>query len=70
MKAEKLNLPASVAARLLNRARLAVSSARARFVVKGAMLLRLWSNQPSRATRDLDLLRAEDGSFTIEARWS
>jgi hypothetical protein len=36
---------------------------RERFVLKGAMLLRLWSDQPYRATRDLDLLRKGDGSF-------
>jgi len=80
----KSNLPASVAARLLNRAkqtgdvyqtlltsfcferflyRLGQSEARERFVLKGAMLLRLWSEQPYRATRDLDLLRMGDGSF-------
>ena len=84
MKAEMRNLPASVMARLLNRAkqtgddyqtlftsfcferflyRLGVSSARTRFLLKGAMLLRLWSDRPYRATRDLDLLRAGDGSF-------
>jgi len=78
------NLPASVAARLLNRARqtgdeyqtlltsfcferflfrLGVSDVRGRFVLKGAMLLRLWSDQPYRATRDLDLLRMGDSSF-------
>ena len=78
------NLAASVAARLLNRARktgddyqilltgycferflyrLAASDLRDRFVLKGAMLLRLWSDQPYRATRDLDLLRRGDGSF-------
>jgi hypothetical protein len=78
------NLPASVAARLLNRAkqtgdvyqtlitsfcferflyRLGVSDVRERFVLKGAMLLRLWSEQPYRATRDLDMLRKGDGSF-------
>ncbi len=83
MKEKKRNLPASVAARLLNRAkqtgddyqrlltafcferflyRLGVSSARERFVLKGAMLLRLWSDRPYRATRDLDLLRRGDGS--------
>jgi hypothetical protein len=27
------------------------------------MLLRVWSDQPYRATRDLDLLRRGDGSF-------
>lgn len=81
---KKSNLPASVAARLLNRAkqtgddyqilltcfcferflyRLGVSVLRDSFVLKGAMLLRLWSDQPYRATRDLDLLRRGDGSF-------
>lgn len=80
----KANLAASVAARLLNRARqtgddyqallttycierflyrLAVSSLGDRFVLKGAMLLRLWSEQPYRATVDLDLLRRGDGAF-------
>lgn len=77
------DLAASVAARLLNRARqsgddyqtlltnfclerflyrLGVSDRRDRFVLKGAMLLRLWSEQPYRATLDLDLLRRGDGS--------
>lgn len=42
--------------------RLGVSSASGRFVLKGAMLLRLWSDRPYRATRDLDLLRKGDGS--------
>jgi len=80
----KANLAASVAARLLNRARergedyqtllssyclerflyrLGRSALRDRFVLKGAMLLRVWSDQPYRATRDLDLLRRGDGSF-------
>ncbi len=84
MTEEKGDLGASVAARLLNRARrtgdeyqtllssfcferflyrLGVSEVRERFVLKGAMLLRLWSDQPYRATRDLDLLRSGDGSF-------
>src|SRR5690606_25272270 len=79
----KVNLAASVAARLLNRARetgddyqtlltsyclerflyrLAVSDRRERFVLKGAMLLRLWSDRPYRATLDLDLLRRGDGA--------
>ena len=78
------NVAASVAARLLNRAkqtgddyqtlltsfclerflyRLAASSVRDRFILKGAMLLRVWSDQPYRATRDLDLLRRGDASF-------
>lgn len=84
MTGGKSNLPASVSARLLRRARetgdiyqtlltsycferflyrLGTSAARDRFVLKGAMLLRLWSQQPYRATRDLDLLRKGDGSL-------
>jgi hypothetical protein len=80
----KRNLPASVAARLLDRARqtgsdyqtlltgycferflyrVGTSVVHDRFVLKGAMLLRIWSAQPYRATRDLDLLRRGDGSF-------
>lgn len=43
--------------------RLGESDTCERFVLKGAMLLRLWSGQPYRATRDLDLLRKGDGSF-------
>jgi hypothetical protein len=43
--------------------RLGASNLRDRFVLKGAMLLRLWSDRPYRATRDLDLLRRGDGSF-------
>ena len=43
--------------------RLGVSDRRDRFVLKGAMLLRLWSERPYRATRDLDLLRLGDGAF-------
>lgn len=42
--------------------RLGVSDLRDRFVLKGAMLLRLWSDRPYRSTRDLDLLRRGDGS--------
>jgi hypothetical protein len=84
MTGGKSNLAASVAARLLNRARqtgdvyqtlltsfcferflyrLGKSEVRERFVLKGAMLLRLWSDQPYRATRDLDLLRRGEGTF-------
>jgi hypothetical protein len=80
---EKADLAASVAARLLKRAkasgdehqslltnyclerflyRLGASDRRDRFVLKGAMLLRLWSDQPYRATGDLDLLRRGDGT--------
>lgn len=84
MTNKKPNLPASVAARLLKRAKLAgddyqtlfanfcferflyrvgESNVRDRFVLKGAMLLRVWADQPYRATRDLDLLRRGDASF-------
>jgi hypothetical protein len=42
--------------------RLGASDRRDRFVLKGAMLLRLWSDRPYRATRDLDLLRRGDGT--------
>ncbi len=80
----KANIAASVAARLLNRAkqtgddyqilltsyclerflyRLSAPDRPDRFVLKGAMLLRLWSERPYRATLDLDLLRRGDGSF-------
>lgn len=45
--------------------RLGKSQIRDRFVLKGAMLLRVWSEQPYRATRDLDLLRK--GSASEEA---
>ncbi len=84
MTGPKGNLPASIAARLLNRAkqtgddyqvllgsfcferflhRLGMSGVRDRFILKGAMLLRLWSDRPYRATRDLDLTRRGDGSY-------
>lgn len=43
--------------------RLGVSVRRDRFVLKGATLLRLLSEQPYRATRDLDLLRRGEGTF-------
>lgn len=43
--------------------RLGRSELQERFVLKGAMLLRLWSDQPYRSTRDLDLLRRGDGTF-------
>jgi hypothetical protein len=42
--------------------RLGSSAVRDRFVLKGALLLRVWSDQPYRATRDLDLLGRGDGS--------
>ncbi len=43
--------------------RLGQSDLRERYVLKGAMLLRLWADQPYRSTRDLDVLRLGDGSF-------
>ena len=43
--------------------RIGQSPLRHRFVLKGAMLLRLWSDHPYRATRDLDLLRRGEASF-------
>ncbi len=84
MSGKGKNVAASVAARLLDRAkrsgsdyqmllttfcferflyRLGLSPVRDRFILKGAMLLRVWSEQPYRATRDLDLLRRGDSSF-------
>jgi len=36
--------------------RLSCSQHKDQFVLKGAMLFRIWSNEPHRATRDLDLL--------------
>ena len=84
MTGPRSNIPASIAARLLNRAkqtgddyqtllasfcferflhRLGRSEPRDRFILKGAMLLRLWSDRPYRATRDLDLARRGDGSY-------
>jgi hypothetical protein len=41
--------------------RLAASPVCDRFVLKGAMLLRVWSDHPYRMTRDLDLLRRGSG---------
>ncbi len=91
----KADLAASVAARLLNRARqtgddyqtlltsyclerflyrLGVSDLRDRFVLKGAMLLRLWSERPYRATRDLEVghqaAPVEPGSGALSPRAS
>jgi len=42
--------------------RLGLSRFRDRFVLKGAVLFRVWSPQPYRATRDLDLLHRGDGN--------
>lgn len=41
--------------------RLSISGVSDRFVLKGAMLLQLWADQPYRATVDLDLLRKGAG---------
>lgn len=43
--------------------RLAESDQRHGFVLKGAMLLRVWSDRPYRSTRDLDLLHRSGGDF-------
>jgi predicted nucleotidyltransferase component of viral defense system len=48
--------------------RLAASPVRDRFVLKGAMLLRIWSDHPYRMTRDLDLLRRGDPTAEAIAR--
>lgn len=42
--------------------RLGASDCSDRFILKGAMLLKLWSDRPYRATLDLDLLRRGDGA--------
>ena len=42
--------------------RLSRSPFKARFVLKGAMLFRLWADQPYRATMDLDLLSRGDNT--------
>ena len=48
--------------------RLSCSPLRERFVLKGAMLLRLWAEQPYRATVDLDLLSRGSSEPAIVAR--
>jgi predicted nucleotidyltransferase component of viral defense system len=42
--------------------RLSVSNHRDDFVLKGALLFQLWTSEPCRPTRDLDLLGQGDGS--------
>jgi hypothetical protein len=42
--------------------RLSVSKHRDSFVLKGALLFQLWTSEPYRPTRDLDLLGQGDGS--------
>ena len=44
--------------------RLSCSEARETFVLKGAALFTLWSDQPHRATRDIDLLGHGENSIT------
>ena len=48
--------------------RLSISSHGKHFVLKGAMLFRLWSDQPHRPTRDLDLLGQGDSSLDTVAQ--
>jgi len=48
--------------------RLSRSELRERFVLKGAMLLRLWADQPYRATIDLDLLSQGNNDLDSVAR--
>jgi hypothetical protein len=48
--------------------RLSRSASKDRFVLKGAMLLRLWADQPYRATADLDLLSHGDPDPTTVGR--
>ena len=48
--------------------RLSQSPVSARFVLKGAMLLRLWAERPYRATRDLDFLRRGEGARACGSR--
>lgn len=48
--------------------RLSLSVLKERFVLKGAMLLRLWADQPYRATADLDLLSRGSNDPTSVAR--
>jgi hypothetical protein len=43
--------------------RLHQSNHQNRFILKGAMLFTLWSNEPHRATRDLDLLCHGDNAL-------
>jgi hypothetical protein len=45
--------------------RLGASKVHDRFVLKGAMLLRLWADHPYRATRDLDFLHLGGGSADV-----
>ncbi|MHB8578107.1 MAG: nucleotidyl transferase AbiEii/AbiGii toxin family protein [Dehalococcoidia bacterium] len=48
--------------------RLSVSSHRNEFILKGAMLFRIWAEQPHRPTRDLDLLGSGDHSAARVSR--
>ena len=47
--------------------RLSVSDQRERFVLKGAMLLTIWQDDPFRPTRDLDLLGQGDPDPAVVA---
>ncbi len=47
--------------------RLSQSQHRDQFILKGAMLFSVWSNEPHRATRDMDLLgHGENTVFHLE----
>jgi len=54
--------------------RLSLSPHRERFVLKGAMLLAVWFDEPHRATRDVDLLgfgdAAEDALLATFREWT
>lgn len=48
--------------------RLSISGHRSQFVLKGAMLVTTWFDDPHRATRDLDLLGFGDSSSDVVLR--
>jgi Nucleotidyl transferase AbiEii toxin, Type IV TA system len=50
--------------------RLSVSKHRCAFVLKGALLFQLWTSEPYRPTRDLDLLDQGADRQSITARSS
>ncbi len=45
--------------------RICRSTHSAEFILKGAMLFRVWSDQPHRPTRDLDLLGCDSGEVSV-----
>jgi hypothetical protein len=50
--------------------RLSVSKHRDAFILKGALLFQLWTSEPYRPTRDLDLLGQGDGSADRYRKYS